>query len=222
MLLKEGNFVQAMKRVKNAFRFFYYLLKYDAPVVEWFNIVVESDISSKAKLLGSHHISHSYIDDYSYIALNAQVSYTNIGKYCSIGPNFVCGWGIHPITAISTSPMFYSSAKQNGFSICQQNKIIERKQIRIGHDVFIGANVIVLDGVSIGNGAVIGAGAVVSKDIPPYAIAVGCPIQIVKYRFDKAIIERLESIQWWNNPSKYHSQIEESFFNIEKFIKDND
>lgn len=48
--------------------------------------------------------------------------------------------------------------------------------------VWIGRKVIVLSGVTIGKGAVIGAGAVVAKDIPPYAVAVGNPAKVVKYR----------------------------------------
>lgn len=210
-----------MKKIKNIFRFIYYLFKYDASVAEWFNIVNRSTISSKSKLNGSYHISYSNVDDYTYISQNAQISYTNIGKYCSIGPNFISGWGIHPTQGISTSPMFYSSKKQNGISLCNQTKISERKLIKIGNDVFIGANVVVLDGVSIGNGAIIGAGAVVSKDIPPYAVAIGCPIRILRYRFDESIIMQLEKIEWWNNGIEYHSQIEHDFFDVEKFIKEN-
>ena len=47
---------------------------------------------------------------------------------------------------------------------------------------WIGRKVIILPGVTIGKGAIIGAGAVVSKDIPDYAIAVGNPAKVVKYR----------------------------------------
>ncbi len=54
--------------------------------------------------------------------------------------------------------------------------------IRIGKDVWLGAHCTVLDGVQIGDGAVIGAGAVVTKDIPPFAVAVGVPASVVRYR----------------------------------------
>lgn len=54
--------------------------------------------------------------------------------------------------------------------------------VRIGNDVWIGAHTIILPGVTIGDGAVIGAGSVVTKDIPPYSIAVGNPAKIIKQR----------------------------------------
>lgn len=203
---------------KNVLRFFYYILKNKISLNELYNLCADSVISPKAKLLGSHKISNVVIDDYTYISNNAQISLTTIGKYCSIGPNFLCGWGIHPTTGISTSPMFYSTVRQNGFSVSASNKVIERKEIKIGNDVFIGSNVVVLDGIVIGDGAVIGAGAVVSKDIPPYAIAVGSPIQIIKYRFDDKIIKDLLELQWWNKAEEVHFDIEKNFFDVENFI----
>lgn len=88
----------------------------------------------------------------------------------------------------------------------------------IGNDVFIGANVTILDGVTIGDGAVIGAGAVVSKDIPPYAIAVGSPIHIIRYRFDQETIDKLHRIQWWDFDESQLQDVEKMFFNIDEFI----
>lgn len=52
----------------------------------------------------------------------------------------------------------------------------------IGDHVWIGAKAIILPGVAIGEGAVVGAGAVVTKDIPPYSIAVGNPAKVIKER----------------------------------------
>lgn len=52
----------------------------------------------------------------------------------------------------------------------------------IGQDVWLGAGVIVLGGVTIGDGCIVGAGAVVTKDLPPYSIAVGVPAKVVKTR----------------------------------------
>ena len=169
-----------------------------------------------------YHISLSKIGDYTYVAQNSAISMTEIGKFCSIGPNLVCGWGIHPLDGISTSPMFYSTMKQNGMTLSSDDKVKERKPIKIGNDVFIGANVTILDGVTIGDGAVIGAvigaGAVVSKDIPPYAIAVGNPIQIKRYRFSEKQIDALKRIQWWNWNDEKLEDVESMFFDIDAFI----
>jgi maltose O-acetyltransferase len=52
----------------------------------------------------------------------------------------------------------------------------------IEDDVWIGARVIVLPGIRIGSGAVIGAGAVVTKDVPPYAVCVGNPARVIRFR----------------------------------------
>jgi acetyltransferase-like isoleucine patch superfamily enzyme len=51
--------------------------------------------------------------------------------------------------------------------------------IVIEEDVWIGASVTLLAGAHIGRGAVVGACSLVNKEIPPYAIAVGCPVKII-------------------------------------------
>ena len=166
-----------------------------------------------------YQIYNTNIGDYSYISNNSFVNDVSIGKFCSIGPNFFCGWGIHPTNGISTAPMFYSATnKPNGISLSKTDKVAERKRVHIGNDVFIGANVTVLEGVSIGDGAVIGAGAVVSKDIPPYAIAVGCPIEIKRYRFTEDQIKALLKIQWWNFSDDELQEVERFFFDVDEFI----
>ena len=116
--------------------------------------------------------------------------------------------------------MFYSVAKQNGITLCKENKAEESKQTSIGNDVFIGANVTVLDGVAIGDGAVIGAGVVVTKDIPPYAVAVGVPAKVVKYRFDDATIMALLEKQWWNGSEDDLKRVERDFWDVEGFLKE--
>lgn len=55
-----------------------------------------------------------------------------------------------------------------------------------------------MPGVHISDGAVIGAKAVVAKDVPPYAIVVGNPAKIIKYRFDQDTIDFLLRLQWWD------------------------
>ncbi|WP_221412810.1 CatB-related O-acetyltransferase [Dysgonomonas sp. HDW5A] len=183
------------------------------------NICGNSTISSKARIYPKYTLLDSQVGDFTYIAQNATIRLTSIGKFCSIGANFVCGWGIHPTNGISTSPMFYSTQKQNGTTLSNTDKIKETLPIHIGNDVFIGMNVTVLDGVTIGDGAVIGAGSVVSKDIPPYAVAVGSPIRIIKYRFEEDVIHKLLNIAWWNWNEDRLDIIEKSFFDVDNFVQ---
>ena len=63
-----------------------------------------------------------------------------------------------------------------------RNQKMVSKPIEIGDDVWIGTGVKILKGVKIGKGAVIGAGSVVTRDIPPYSIAVGIPARVIKER----------------------------------------
>jgi acetyltransferase-like isoleucine patch superfamily enzyme len=53
---------------------------------------------------------------------------------------------------------------------------------KIGRDVWLGAGVKVLGGVTIGDGCVVGAGAVVTRDLPPYSIAMGVPARVTGRR----------------------------------------
>ncbi len=50
----------------------------------------------------------------------------------------------------------------------------------ISNQVFIGMGAVVLDRIQIGEGAIIGAGSVVTRDVPPHAMVLGVPAQVVK------------------------------------------
>jgi acetyltransferase-like isoleucine patch superfamily enzyme len=180
--------------------------------------VIKSNIHDNVKLNIPCYIQDSTIDNYTYIASNSNISNTSIGKFCSIGKNFSCGLGLHPLNGISTSPMFYSTKKQNGFSLVSRNKYDENKNITIGNDVFIGMNVTILDGVKIGNGVVVGACSFVNKYIPDYDIVGGNTARILKYRFKEDEIERLNSLSWWNWDDDKLKNVESHFFNIDIFL----
>ena len=63
-----------------------------------------------------------------------------------------------------------------------REQALESQPVRIGNDVWFGAGCSVVPGVTIGDGAVVGARAVVTRDIPPNAIAVGVPAEVIRYR----------------------------------------
>ena len=66
-------------------------------------------------------------------------------------------------------------------SVLTRQKFVEfGHPVYIEDDVWLGANVIVLHGVTIGKGSTVGAGAIVTKDIPPYSVAVGVPARVIK------------------------------------------
>ncbi len=72
----------------------------------------------------------------------------------------------------------------------------ERNDVTIiDADAWIGANSTVLGGLTVGAGAVVGAASVVTKDIPPYTVAVGNPCRPIRRIFDDAtLVEHLRAI----------------------------
>ena len=59
--------------------------------------------------------------------------------------------------------------------------------IIIESDVWIGAGCIILTGVTIGEGSIIGSGSIVTKDIPKYSVAVGCPAKVINKRKNEIV-----------------------------------
>lgn len=183
------------------------------------NVKHNSLLGDNVFLSDRYSIQESEIGSFTSISANSRISLTTIGKYCSIGPNFISGWGIHPTDGISTCPIFYSTQHSTGKTYSETKKIDERKRINIGNDVWIGSNCVILDGVSIGNGCIIAAGAVVTKDVSDYAIVGGVPAKIIKYRFNDEIIRELQKIKWWDFEGDNLKDVEKYFFNVNEFVK---
>ena len=124
----------------------------------------------------------------------------HLGKYNSIGRD--CNFFLHAnhrVDWITTSSQLWGPVTPEvadmhmsmGHPTCKGDIII-------GNDVWIGAKSTIMSGVNIGNGAVIGSNSTITKDVPPYAIVVGNPGKIVKYRFSEKQIESLLKISWWD------------------------
>lgn len=56
----------------------------------------------------------------------------------------------------------------------------------------IGANSVLLPSLEVGEGAFIAAGAVVTRDVPPWKLAIGSPAKIVELPEDLKVLNRLE------------------------------
>ena len=59
---------------------------------------------------------------------------------------------------------------------------IVKSPVRIGKDVWIGEKASVLRGVDVGDGSVIASHCLVNRDVPPYSIAVGVPVRVIRSR----------------------------------------
>lgn len=139
-----------------------------------------------------------------------------VGLY-TIGPCEAGPEGLDPGTVIGRYGSIYytvrtlceddlgaaSDPKQLYFPACLGKRTVSASdatpvKLRIGHDVFIGHNAVILASVGeIGHGAFIGAGAVVQKAVPPYAVVMGNPARVVRYRFAEETIRQQLASEWW-------------------------
>lgn len=111
------------------------------------------------------------------------------------------------------SPWYFENVNPKGYA----DKL---KRVIIGNDVWLGKNVTITNGSNIGNGVIAGAGAVITKDIPDYAVVVGVPARIIRYRYTQEQIDRLNEIRWWDwSDEKIRVFYEDFYEDIDFFIK---
>lgn len=151
-------------------------------------------ISNKLHIAKDVFMRGCEVEDYAYIGLHSVLNNSSIGAYSSIASGVQIGGMEHAYWDLSTS--------------CHlTNQNIAGRTTHIGHDVWIGADSIIKQGITIGDGAVIGANSFVNKDVPPYAIVVGSPAKILKYRFDEQTIEQLQASKYYNSPPREAKEI---------------
>src|SRR5207237_169170 len=140
------------------------------------------------------------MSDYSYVVNDAQITYTGIGKFCSIAAMTRINPGNHPMHRASQAHFTYrASAYFPGES--DEAEFFEWRRahrVHIGHDVWIGHGAIILPGRNIGTGAVVAAGSVVTKDVAAYTVVAGNPARPIKRRFSEAVAGRLAELAWWD------------------------
>ena len=163
------------------------------------------EITTDNKLLPSYSLltigKESYIisgiienSDEAYPMTSKLIHNLQIGKYCSIAEEvfFLIGRDKN-YKRVSTSEARILHKAEN-----VQDLHRDKGSIIIENDVWIGRKASIMSGVTIHNGAIVAAMSHVVKDVPPYAIVGGNPAKIIGYRFEADIIQKLQTIQWWN------------------------
>ena len=137
--------------------------------------------------------------DYSYVVNDSDLIYTDVGKFVSIASHVRVNPGNHPLQRPALSHFTYRAA---AYDLGEDEAAFfdwrRSFRCRLGHDCWIGHGAIILPGVSVGIGAAVGAGAVVTKDVPDFAIVVGNPARLLRYRFPEEIRAALLRIAWWD------------------------
>jgi len=117
----------------------------------------------------THHSGHIEIGQDAYVGPYTCLSgdSISIGKDCMVASH--CGlYANNHIFSNTDMPIRVQGNSYQG--------------IKVEDDCWIGTGARILDGVTIGKGSVVGAGSVVTKNIPPYSIAVGAPAKVIKQR----------------------------------------
>jgi acetyltransferase-like isoleucine patch superfamily enzyme len=150
------------------------------------------------------------IGAFTYLNPRVEITNSRLGRFCSIAPEVIINPGAHPTDWLSTHPFTCDpSGVSAGMSnVPEYHQLAHSEPARshnenrragtdIGHDIWIGHRAIIMGGLKIGTGAVVAAGAVVTHDVEPYSIVGGIPARHIKYRFTKAMIDRLLASEWW-------------------------
>jgi len=125
--------------------------------------------------------NNSTIEDFSTI--NNGVGNVEIGENSLIGLGNVIIGPVKIGNNVILAQNIVASGLNHNYTDIEQpihKQGVSVAPIVIGDDCWIGANTVITAGVTIGKHSVVAAGAVVTKDIPPYSVAVGNPSRVIK------------------------------------------
>ncbi len=193
----------------------------ECPLIHETSKVYKSHLGSWTEIGPNSTIEETLFGDYSYTSGDNQIMYAEIGKFCSIASHVRINPVNHPSWRVTQHHITYRRV-QYGLSDTDDHDFFgwrREHKVTIGHDVWIGHGAILMPGVTVGTGAIIGAGAVVTKDVPPYMIAVGVPAKPIKPRFSPEIAEKILQTEWWNWDRKTLEERFEELNDIDSFLQ---
>jgi len=159
-----------------------------------------STLAEKVRIDRNNHIYQSSLSRYSYTGMGSVIMHAKIGAFTSISWHVSIGGADHDYSRMTQHSFLYNDVDniRPKTEIAAYDRFIN--PVTVGCDVWIAAGAVITRGVTVGHGAVIGANAVVTRDVPAYAIAVGSPAKVLKYRFSSEIISLLFELKWWDWP----------------------
>ncbi|KZD23275.1 chloramphenicol acetyltransferase [Tardiphaga robiniae] len=162
--------------------------------------LVDSKLGAYTEVGARTILQEVTMDDYSYVVNDGQITYTTIGKFCSIAAMIRINPGNHPMHRATQAHFTYRASSYFPGEADDVDFFTWRREhhVTIGHDVWMGHGAIVLPGRQIGTGAVIAAGAIVTKDVAPYTIVAGNPARPVRRRFSETVEYGLMDLAWWD------------------------
>ena len=173
----------------------------EAPAIHPTARVRDSTFGRFCEVGAGTRIAETVFGDYAYVGEDGDIIYARVGRFCSIAANVRINPGNHPLDRVALNHFTYRSA---AYGLGDDDAAFfdwrRGSPVTLGPDVWIGHAAVLLPGVSVGAGAAIGAGAVVSKDVPAFAVAVGVPARVIRFRFPPEVIAALHRIAWWDWP----------------------
>lgn len=144
------------------------------------NVCIESDCLLVAHGGGSIEMGeNSQLSQFSRIGAHGLV---RIGNNVLTGPHVFIADYNHEYRNPEKAVIFQGDTEVRSFE--------DGTSLYIGDDSWIGTNAVIVGNIRIGKHCVVGANAVVTKSVPDYSVAAGCPARIIKrYNPEKEVWE---------------------------------
>jgi len=143
-----------------------------ADIFPWHRFVLERDAQIEDFAVVNNGAGDVRIGEGSRVGVGSVVvGPVDIGRYVFLGQHVSVQGLIHGYEDVTQDPNLQP---------------LMLRPVKVGDYTHLGTNSTIMAGVTIGERCQIGAGSVVTKDIPPYTVAVGNPARVVKrYDFKK-------------------------------------